>query len=444
MTAVPDSVQTTSEPHLVRAIGVGSFGASVFNLTVASGIFGLPALVAAGLGAAAPLAYVVCACAMALVALCFAEAGSRVPASGGLYAYVEVAFGPFVGFVLGVLFLASTVAGSAAVAALFALTFGEVVPALDTPLARAGIIAIAYGALALLNARGVKLGARTGAAFTLIKLVPLLLLVVVSIPLVHRAYLAWPPVRVGAIGPTCLVLIFAFMGVETALSASGEITDPPRTVPRGIGLGIGGVVVLYLAVQTSAQGVLGPALVQNTAAPLAAVANAAIGGSGRLFILTATALSTLGYLSGDVLAGPRIVYAMALDGTLPGSLARVHPRAHTPYLAIWAYAATAAMIAASGSFERLVILTSVSTLAVYLACCLAVIVLRRRRVAQAGAPFVLPGGSLIPGLASVVVLWLLSSASVQEFAVVGGIVVLAAAAFAVMRYHRRRVALRPV
>src|SRR3982751_6167627 len=93
----------TPEPALRRVIGVRGLAAAIFNITVGAAIFVLPAHVSSTLGAAAPLAYLVCAVATALVALCFAEAGSRVPQSGGPYAYVEAALGPYVGFVCGVL-----------------------------------------------------------------------------------------------------------------------------------------------------------------------------------------------------------------------------------------------------------------------------------------------------------------------------------------------------
>src|SRR4030095_8229495 len=85
----------------VRAIGARQLTASIINVTIGAGIFVLPAVAAARLGAAAPMAYIVCAVLMALIVCCVASAGSRVSLTGGLYAYVEVAFGPFIGFMAG-------------------------------------------------------------------------------------------------------------------------------------------------------------------------------------------------------------------------------------------------------------------------------------------------------------------------------------------------------
>src|SRR4051812_18974906 len=98
-------IASPDEPTLVRALGVRALAANIVNTIVGSGIFVLPAAVAAILGPAAMIAYLVCAALVALFGLCFAEIGSRVHASGGAYAYVEAAFGPYVGFCAGILLL---------------------------------------------------------------------------------------------------------------------------------------------------------------------------------------------------------------------------------------------------------------------------------------------------------------------------------------------------
>ena len=113
------------EIHLVRAISCRALTASIINTTVGAGIFVLPATVAARLGAAAPLAYVACAGLMALIVLCFAAAGSRVSLTGGLYAYIEVAFGTFVGFLAGVLYWLT---GVLTVVAFFTVLFTRRIP----------------------------------------------------------------------------------------------------------------------------------------------------------------------------------------------------------------------------------------------------------------------------------------------------------------------------
>src|SRR6266852_7150527 len=145
----------SSEAALVRAIGARQLTASIINVTIGAGIFVLPAAAAAGLGAAAPMAYVVCAVLMGLIVCCFAAAGSRVSLTGGLYAYVEVAFGPFVGFLAGVLYFLMATFAVASVASAFAGSVGVLWPISTAAAGRALLLAALFGGLASVNVRGV-------------------------------------------------------------------------------------------------------------------------------------------------------------------------------------------------------------------------------------------------------------------------------------------------
>src|SRR6202795_1165354 len=126
--------QAESVDHqLVRAIGVPGLTANIINATIGAGIFVLPALVAKGLGPAAPLAFICCAIAMVLFVTCFAIAGSRVSLTGGLYAYVEVAFGRYVGFLAGMLYCLTAVCAVAGVVNVFVNSIAGLVPLLGNP-----------------------------------------------------------------------------------------------------------------------------------------------------------------------------------------------------------------------------------------------------------------------------------------------------------------------
>src|SRR5256885_16086382 len=131
-----------TEPALRRVIGVRGLAAAIFNITVGAAIFVLPAHVAGNLAAAAPLAYLVCAVATALVALCIAEAGSRVPQSGGPYAYVGTALGPYPGYLCGVLPWLGITLAMGAVATVFADAVGALLTGRGGPLPR-GLVPIA-------------------------------------------------------------------------------------------------------------------------------------------------------------------------------------------------------------------------------------------------------------------------------------------------------------
>ena len=422
-----------SEAGLVRAIGWRQLTASIINVTVGAGIFVLPAAAAAGLGAAAPLAYIVCAVLMALIVCCFASAGSRVSLTGGLYAYVGVAFGPFVGFLAGVLYFLMATFAVASVASAFAGSVGVLSPALAGPASRAALIAALFATLATINVRGVKPGVRLVEIVTVAKLAPLIVLVAAGIWFVQADYLRWPAIpSASAVGSSAIVLIFAFVGLEIALVPSGEVRDPTRTVPRALFSALAITTTLYLLIQTVAQGLLGPAMSSYAAAPLAEAASRVLGASGRLLVLIGAAVSMFGYVSGDMLGSPRALFAFARDGVLPATVASIHPRFHTPYVAIVVYACLVTAVAASSSFTRLAILANVAALTLYLMCVAASFELNRRDVRAGGTPFALPAGPLVPLVATGVILWMLSHATRREF-VVEAIVLLVAALFYAVR-----------
>jgi len=426
-------VPAPPDAGLVRAIGARQLTASIINVTIGAGIFVLPAAAARGLGPAAPLAYVVCALLMALIVCCFAAAGSRVSLTGGVYAYVEVAFGPFVGLLAGILYMLMATFAVASVASAFAASVGALWPPVETPQGRAIVIAVLFAALAAVNVRGVRIGARLVEVVTTAKLMPLAVLVVAGVWFIDPSFLRWPGLPApSAVGSTAIVLIFAFVGLEIALVPSGEVRDPARTVPRAVFSALAITTTLYLMIQLVAQGLLGPAMSTYAAAPLAEAAGRVLGRAGRLLVLVGATVSMFGYVSGDMLGSPRAIYAFARDGVLPSALARVHPRFHTPYVAIVVYATIVASVAVSSSFTQLAVLANVAALTLYLTCVAAAYDLQRRDVRAGGPPFVIPGGPVIPLLAAAVIVWLLSNATQREF-VVEGLVLATAALFYFIR-----------
>jgi len=429
-----------SERSLVKAVGVWGLAASIVNITVGGGIFRLPATAAGALGAAAPVAYVICAIAMGLIVICFAEAGSRVSLTGGLYAYVEVAFGPFVGFLSGVMLWAGITAAAAAVSSFFADALGAMVPAIAAGTPRTVTIAIVLALFAALNVAGVRGASRFNTVMTVSKLVPLLVLVVAGIGAMHAENLRWASNPAPSdLARTSVLVIFAFLGVESALIPSGEVDNPARTVPRAIAIAMVAVTLLYLAVQIVTQGVLGPDLATQKT-PLAEAAGRAIGAGGRTLILVGSAISMFGYVSGMILVGPRMLYAFGRDRFLPQQIAAIHSRFKTPYVAIICHALVVAVLATTGTFEKLAIIANGSVLLVYAACCLAVIQLRRRNVQEGGTPFRAPLAGVIPVLAIAIIAWLLTSLSADEWKALLAVVGVSVIVFASSLPSRRTAA----
>ena len=436
--------QRPGEARLVRALGVWGLAASIVNITIGGGIFRLPGSpeLAGTLGAAAPLAYLLCAAAMAFIVLCFAEAGSRVTLTGGPYAYVERAFGGAAGFAVGwMLWVVGTFA-TAAVATVFADAVQRLVPAASGFGARLALLAAVFAAVTFVNVRGVRFGVRLNVISTIAKLLPLALLVALGLTRVEGANVAittLPPAE--DITRASVLLIFAFAGIESALVPSGEVRDSRRTVPRAVFLALAVITVVYLLVQFVAQGVLGASLAGRRS-PLADAAEIVMGPSGALLLGAGIIVSTFGYLCGMILAIPRALFAFARDGLLPQRLASVHPSYQTPWLAIVVQSLISLLLALSGEFERLAIIANVSVLLVYLGCAAAAWQLRRAGIRDDGGTVgAMPGSAIGAPLAALVVLVLLASVSRTEW--IGAIAAIAAGMMLWLFAHLRRSAAAP-
>ena len=426
----PDGVR---DEGLVRVIGVGALGLSVVNMVVGAGIFVLPGRIAAELGSAAILAYLICSVAVALIFLCFAEVGSRVTRSGGAYAYIEEAFGPLAGFIASILlWFGFSALADAAITVAMVETMTIAFPLLGESVPRAVFIICLFVFLAAVNIRGAKAGVRLYVFNTLAKLVPLLLLLVVGLFAINVENLAipeWPSAR--QFGAGTILLFFAFSGAESALNASGEIKNPSKTVPMGLLVGIGGLLVLYVGLQTVAQGVLGAELANSTEAPLAAVAVEVFGDWGGKMLLVGVVISIYGAISGDMLGAPRVIFASSLDGNLPRFLSKVHPKYKTPHVAVIFFAIVVCAFALSGTFRYLAVFATGSLLLIDLGVSLAVLRLRQRDGVPKAGEFRLPLGPLIPLSSCLVVGWLLLQVPADEAFSIAGLIGASAALYAI-------------
>jgi amino acid transporter len=423
---------------LERALGPWTLGTNAVNLSLGGGIFALPAVVAAVLGPAAILAYLVCGLAIALVLTCYVELGSQTTRSGGAIAYIDDAFGPMAGFVAWVVYtLAYCTASIAAAALVLVDALSPSVPALREGIPRAASLLLLFGGLAAVNIAGVRQGARVAVATTVAKLAPLVIVIATGFATMRWSGLGWtewPPVA--AIGEGSLLLFFAFSGAEAALTPSGEIRDPARTVPRGMLGGMAALVIIYVLVQMVSQGVLGAELPLRTESPLAHVASAVLGPAGWNVMIACTVVAIFGTLAGDLLASPRALLPVAADGLLPAVVGRVHPRFHTPHVAIALYAGLGCLLAVSGAFKPLALLSSSALLIVYFAVCLAAFRLRFAGPRPAGA-FRAPGGVLVPAAGMGIAGWLLAQCTSAEAMALSGTIGAAGGYYLLRRFLTR-------
>ncbi|MEX1240072.1 MAG: amino acid permease [Cyclobacteriaceae bacterium] len=412
----PPPVSTQTQEGLRREVGVWGLGSNLINTVVGAGIFVLPAVVAKGLGSAGIIAYIFCGILITMVMLCFAEVGSKITLSGGAYNYIGIAFGKYFGFLTTNIFIfGCSLLANAAVANALADTLSYPLPLFNNAVFRGFFFVAVYSLLSIPNIRGVSKGVALIKITTLAKLTPLLTLLVLGATHVSIDNLTWETApSFHDIGETSLILFFAFQGAENSLGISGEVRTPKKTIPKGILISILIVVLLYAGIQLVSQGILGDSLPLFGNAPLAEVANQIMGPFGVTLMIVGAAISMFGYLSGDILNMPRVIFGAARDRVIPiPALARIHPRFATPYMSIILFAALGCAYAISGGFTQLAILSSASSLLIYLGVALAVIKLRLTK-ARDPKTFRIPGGYTIPILAVIAIGWFLSNLSMNE------------------------------
>jgi APA family basic amino acid/polyamine antiporter len=396
----------TNQPQLVRAVGLASLTAIAVNGVVGSGVFVMPATVAALLGPASPIAYLLAAAAALLIGLSYAEAGSLFERAGGPYVYAREAFGDFIGFEVGWMFLFGRITGPAAIANAFAAYIAYFRPELGTPIGRAIVISASIIAIAALNFAGVRYGSAVVNFLTIGKLIPLLIFIVAGLYAIDwRTFVipGMPPF--GPLREASLVLLFAFGGFEFASVPSEEVVNSRRNLPIALIAGILISSVIYILVQIVCQGTL-PGL-SGASTPVANAARNFLGPAGAGLMVLGAVLSTTGTNSTILLVGPRMLYALSQGGQLPAFFGRVHPRFRTPHIAIVLFAAAVLALALSGTFALLAALNAVARLLYSVATCAAVPVLRKRKTPGEHS-FTLPFGILIPALGVLVSLFLLT------------------------------------
>jgi len=410
-----------SRPKLIRAMGRWDLTAVGVNQVIGSGIFVMPAAVAAAVGiASSPLPWVAAGIANALIVLCFAEAGTRFREAGGPYAYARTAFGPFVGFEVAWMMWVTRVVSQAALANALALYVGRFWDGAAQGVGRLLVVTIALGTLAAINLAGVRYGSMVINFFTVTKLAPLFLFIVVGLFYIEpQSFEGAFDLSRGGFGAAVLMLMFAFGGYELISIPAGEARSPRRDAPKALFLTIGIVCAIYVLVQLIAAGTL--AALDTSDTPLADAAEMFGGSSFGVLIAIGALLSIAGSNAGSMLAGPRITFALGEKRQLPSFFAHVHARFRTPDVSILIYTGVAMALAYSGTFAELATLSAVARIVFYMATCAAVPILRRRIAAPDDA-FELPGGILIPALALIVCVAILFGASQANL--IGGAIAL--------------------
>ncbi|KAF1712598.1 amino acid transporter [Pseudoxanthomonas kalamensis DSM 18571] len=412
--------QPASEPGYLRAVGRWQILGLSINDVIGSGVYLLPAATFALLGPFSLWAVLLAGLAVALLVMCYAQAASYFDQPGGSYLYAREAFGPYVGFQVGWTIWLTRVSVAASLSNGLADALTRFWPAAaDGPVR----IAIVAGSLLLLigiNIAGVRWAAHAASVLVIGKVVPLLLFIGIGLFAMDwgQAF-SGPPVdthNYKMMGEAALLLLFAYAGFENLPAAAGEYHRPQRNVPFALLSMITIVTLLYAGAQLVAQGTL-PDLGASKA-PLADASDLFAGPWLAVLLTFGAAVSILGTNSNTMLLGPRFLQSLAQDGYGPSWFARLHPRFHTPAAAIATQGLIALVLALSGSFVQLALLSTVTRLLGYICTAAGVLVLHKRYGDRPDA-LRLPGGPLIPVLALLLTLGLMAAASWQNLLAMG-------------------------
>jgi len=403
--------QTTHE-GLVRGIRRWDLVALTVNIIVGAGIFGLPSAIYRLTGVWSLLAYLVCAILSTLIILCFAEVGSRFAETGGPYLYTRVAFGSVIGFEVGWLLWLARLTGFAALCNLLLSYLSFFWPAAGFGWTRVLVITVVVAALTIVNVLGVREAALVSNIFTVGKITPLLLFVVAGLFFLSpQPFITREAPALGDFSRAVLLLVFAFSGFEMAVIPTGEIRDPQRNIAFALLTATGVVALLYLMIQLVCIGTL-PGL-ENSERPLVDASSGFLGASGASIISVGAMISVTGTLNSIMLAGPRILFAMAEHGQLPKILAATHRRFRTPHVAILISAAIMLVVTLQGTFMSALTISTVIRLLAYIATCVSLPVLRFRNDAPSPR-FNAPAGVAVAAAATTLSVWLLSTIPSNE------------------------------
>ncbi len=290
----------------------------------------------------------------------YAELAARMPVVGGQYAYLREALHPAVAFTYGwVLLLVIQTGGMAAVAVTFARYFLELT---QWPLPDSVVAVAALALLTAINCLGVRAGSRLQATLTLTAIGAIVLLEAVSFWRGGTTPIAWSPLLdqpaslnlALAFGAAMTPVLFAYGGWQTTSFLGGEVRDAHKTLPRGLILGVLGVIAVYLSVNFVYLRELGATGLAATSTPASSVMHNLLGARGGQLIAAGIAISAFGFLAQSMLTAPRVYFAMAQDGVFFRGVAWVHPRTRVPMVAIMLQGGWAIVIALAGTYAQVV------------------------------------------------------------------------------------------
>ena len=408
---------TEASPELARDLRVSHATAVVVGTIIGSGIFLVPAEMMQAVGSAklVYLAWFVGGLLSFFGALTYAELGAMKPQAGGEYVYVRDGYGPLAGFLYAwTWFLIAKPASIATLATGFVRVLGNF-PALSF-LSRnlisvpfhvtyGQLLAIAAAVLiSLLNYLGVKKAGEFQLVFTVLKIAIILGIVLIGFSDASGTWRNFAGTYSGAAGGVAgfmaalVAALWAYDGWNDLNMVSGEIRDPERSIPIALIAGVATVGILYMLVNAAVQYVLPASMVATSQRPASDATAAVLGTMGAGIVSAGMAISMLVAMNGTIMSGARIPFAVARDRYFFSALAEVHPRFHTPSIAIIAQAVLAIILLLfGGSFRQFFSLAIFAEWLFYMVAASTVFIFRQRE-SELPRPYRVWGYPVVPSL----------------------------------------------
>jgi APA family basic amino acid/polyamine antiporter len=320
-----------AQGQLVQGLGVWGATALVAGNIIGSGIYVIPASLAAASGPLSLLAWPIVALGYLALNAVYADLAEAYPIQGGLQVYTARAFGPLAGLVATTLYWISCVVGNAAFMTAFVGYATVFFPVFKHPLPAFLLAQALLWTFTAVNLAGIKAGGAVQTVTTILKIAPLLVLAVILIPHAEaRNLVPFAPKGWGALFPAIALVAWPFLGAETATIPAGEMKNAKRTIRRAAFTGLGLAALVYFSVALTVAMALPASEIAESASPLAVAARHVLGPWGEEFITVGALVSVAGILNGWILIAGRLPQAAARDGyfpALPGASEPPHGRA---------------------------------------------------------------------------------------------------------------------
>ena len=443
------TVAATGPSQLLRVLGLWEATSIVMGVMIGTGIFIVPAEITRAVGSreAALAVWAVAGLFSLLGVLSFAELAAMLPQAGGQYVFLREAYGPLLGYLCGWSFFVATQTGGISVLAVgFSEYLNEFLPL--TPWEQKAAAAAAIAVLTAINYLGVREGGAVQSVLTGLKVGAIALVILLGYVLVRglpagQAALPAPTSHrfFASFGVAMVAAFWAYEGWNVCTFAAGEVKRPERNLPLALILGTGAVIVTYLLLNLVYYHVLPMDQMARSSRVGADAAVRIFGHTGSYLVSLLIIISTLGSLNGSILAAPRVYYAMAEDGLFFRWCARVHPRFHTPHLALVVQGAWAILLVAAGTYQQLFTYVIFAAFMFYALGAFAVVVLRRKRP-DAPRPYRVWGYPYVPMAFVLGTAWFLAN-TLREEPREAGLGALTLAAGLPVYWFWRRQAARP-